>query len=130
MLAACALAADAASAPDGFDQSEAAAFLVSLQRAVRDNQPGAVAALVNFPLRVNRSGQSTLVRNADAFARSYAKIFTGEVRAAVLEQDASALFRNWQGAMIGSGEVWFSGICTDRACSGHRLAVISVNVPK
>ena len=121
-------AADApAVSPDGLTDDQAAQFLAALQEAVKSDQPKAVAALVNFPLRVNTGHQSMRVRTADAFVHDYRHIFTEPVRKAVLAQAPGQLFRNWQGAMIGNGEVWFSAVCRDAQCKQSHVGVIAVS---
>jgi hypothetical protein len=112
-------------------------FLASLQDAIRAENPNQVAVLVKFPLRVGhpskpsaRPLRAVKVRNAAELVRRYSEIFTPEVRAAVLAQSPDTLFRNWQGAMVGNGELWFTGVCLDSTCSRHRVGVISINVGK
>jgi hypothetical protein len=113
---------------DGMTEEEVAAFLGDLQAAVRADKPAAVADLIVFPLRVNKPALKGFVRTRGEFLRSYASIFTPEVRTAILKQTPSELFRNWQGFMIGNGEIWFNGVCRDASCSTHRIGVITANV--
>jgi hypothetical protein len=112
-------------------------FLASLQDAIRAENPNQVAVLVKFPLRVGhpskpsaRPLRAVKVRNAAELVRRYSEIFTPEVRAAVLAQSPDTLFRNWQGAMVGNGKLWFTGVCLDSTCSRHPVRVISINVGK
>ena len=114
---------------DGMTEEDVTAFLGALQAAVRADRPATVADLIVFPLRVDKPAQKGFVRTRGEFVRSYATIFTPAVRAAVLAQNGAELFRNWQGFMIGNGEVWFAGVCPDASCSTHRIGVITVNVP-
>jgi hypothetical protein len=123
--------------PDGLTDTEATVFLASLQDAIRAENPGQVAALVKFPLRVGFSSRQSPrpdrvvnIANAEEFIRRYSELFTPEVRAAVLSQPSDTLFRNWQGVMIGNGELWYADVCRDKQCSAHRIRVISVNVIK
>jgi hypothetical protein len=115
----------AASADMTEDQS--AQFLAALQDAVKAGQPKAVAALVIFPLRVYHGRKAQRVKDAPAFMHDYPHIFTPTVTKAVLAQKPGELFHNWQGAMIGNGQVWFSGVCTDAACKQQRIGVTAVN---
>jgi len=115
---------------DALSEDEIAAFLRALQAAVRSDDPAAVSRLVTYPLRVNRPTAKTRVASASEFVRNYSIIFTSEIRSAVLAQEYDKLFRNWQGFMVGTGEVWFAGSCPDQNCSRHRVGVITVNLPK
>jgi hypothetical protein len=108
-------------------EDQSAQFLAALQDAVKSGQPKAVAALVIFPLRVYHGRRATRIKDAPAFVRDYPHIFTTEVTRAVLAQKPGDLFHNWQGSMIGNGQVWFSGVCNDAACSHQRIGVTAVN---
>ena len=114
---------------DGVTEQEVAVFLATLQVALRADKPAAVADLVVFPLRVNAPTSKAFVKTRGEFVRGYARIFTPPVRSAILAQSAADLFRNWQGFMIGNGEIWFRGVCPDPSCSTHRIGVVTVNVP-
>jgi len=87
-----------------------AAFLTSLQAAVRTNDKDAVIKLVAFPLRVNSNGRSRLYRDAQSVRRDYGSIFTARVTRAILNQRFDRLFGRDQGLMIGDGQVWFDHV--------------------
>jgi hypothetical protein len=108
-------------------EDQSVQFLAALQDAVKSGQPKAVSALVIFPLRVYHGRKATRIKDAQAFVHDYPRIFTAEVAKAVLTQKPGDLFHNWQGSMIGNGQVWFSGVCTDAACSHQRIGVTAVN---
>jgi hypothetical protein len=93
------------------------AFLSRLQVAVRANDRGAVIKLIDFPLRVNSQGRTRLYRDAQSVQRDYDRIFTPQVRRAILGQRVDQLFVRDQGVMIGNGEVWFDQTCPNAACS-------------
>ena len=123
-----------ATGPDGLDDEEVTIFLTQLQEAVRTDDAAAVAALVNLPLRVNyavkgRRGAANTVRitSNERFVRDYGRIFTANVKQAVLDQAPAKLFRNAPGVMIGDGEVWYAGVCQDKKCTRIHIGVIAVN---
>jgi hypothetical protein len=86
----------------------ARAFLAQLQGAVQANNKEAVAGMISYPLLVLRDGKRTRIPRKEALLSNYDRIFTTSVRDAVLQQTAQCLFGNSLGAMVGSGEVWFS----------------------
>jgi hypothetical protein len=94
-----------------------ATFLTSLQRAVRAGDRGAVARLVHYPLRVNSGGQSRFYRDSAALRADYERIFTPQVRRAILDQRLDRLFGSSRGLMIGNGQLWFDRVCSNRSCS-------------
>jgi hypothetical protein len=125
---ACAQAPDRF-APAGISPEEAQAFLTKLQAAVRGNDVQAIAAMTHFPLTVNgRPGP----RDSARFAQGFAVIFNDTVRGAVLHASVEDLFASDRGLMIGSGQVWISGICANAEaaspCAGKRaVAIIAIN---
>lgn len=83
-------------------------FLETLKAAVAiDDRPG-VAALVAYPLKTRMGGKAVTVKDAARFVAGYDKIMTDKVKTAIGRQTYAGLFANWQGVMIGDGEVWFS----------------------
>ena len=108
---------NAARAGDRKEQDSTRAFLARLQAAVRVNDRRAVINLIDFPLRVNSKGRTRIYRDAQSVERDYGRIFTPEVRRAILRQRFDQLFSRDQGTMIGDGEVWFDQTCSNAECS-------------
>jgi hypothetical protein len=94
-----------------------AEFLSRLQSAVRANSKRAIVGLVGLPLRVNFDDGAKTYQDRKSIERDFDLIFTPRVRQAILNQRADGLFTNYQGAMIGDGEVWFDESCANSACS-------------
>jgi hypothetical protein len=97
------------------------AFLAGLQQAVSSGNKIKVAAMVSYPLLVIRGSRKTYIKTKAAFLSSYGTIFDEHVRKAVAQQTSKCLFGNYQGAMIGNGEVWFS------EQANGTMKIISVN---
>jgi hypothetical protein len=117
MAASRALAADESSAPEWVLKDPAyAIFLKRLQTAIRTNDRGAVIKLVGLPLRVNFD-RPRLYPDGKSVLADYDRIFTPNVRKAILAQRFEKLFGRDQGVMIGSGEVWFDHVCLSGDCS-------------
>lgn len=77
-----------------------------------------------YPLVTQSLGR---VRSAVDCRRNYARIFNPRVAAAVKNQKFESLFANYKGVMVGSGEVWISGVCRNKACADFDLGIIAVN---
>lgn len=86
------------------------AFLAQLQQSVGADDRQAVAALVDYPLRVRLGGKTVQLRDEKQFLAAYERLFTQQVKDAIAAQTYPALFANAQGLMIGNGEVWFAGV--------------------
>jgi hypothetical protein len=64
--------------------------------------------MVHYPLKFNTSKKNSLIEDRKQFLRQYARIMDAAVRSKILDDKSSrCLFANWQGFMIGDGEVWF-----------------------
>jgi uncharacterized protein len=102
--------------------AEDKAFLLRLQAAFRRNDREWLAA--QGDVTVNRSDGASHTYRPDEIREVYDWIVTPDVRRAVLAQDPEQLFRNWQGAMVGDGQVWF-----DEVWDGKRLTyeIIAIN---
>ena len=105
--------------PDDFAATTVAyrGFLSRLQSAVRANDKKAVANLAALPLRVNFASGARTYRDRKSIERDFDRIFTQRVKQAILSQRADRLFTNYQGAMIGDGQVWFDQTCRNDSCS-------------
>ena len=87
--------------------SKAEAFLARLQHIVRTKDKKKFASLIHYPVLVFVKDHEAKISSRSAFLAKYSSIVTRDVRHALLAQTADCLFGNWQGMMIGDGEVWF-----------------------
>ncbi len=77
-------------------------FLKQFQYWVLSGQREKVAAAVSFPL-INPP-----IKDSREFLAKYDSLFTPKVKKALAGQNFRQIFRNFQGAMIGTGECWFT----------------------
>ena len=87
-----------------------------LKRGIAAGDKAAVAALVVYPLEVTIDGKKRKIGNASQFIDSWDKIVTADVVQAVAKQEYRDAFVNWQGLMVGEGEVWIGDVCRDNEC--------------
>ncbi len=95
-------------------------FFFNFQQAVKKNNKAAVASMVNYPLNVNENGKTHKIKNAAGFIAKYDSIMTPEIKRTLGYAIEKELFVNWQGVMVGSGELWFGQ-------SDDKLGLIAVN---
>jgi hypothetical protein len=88
-------------------QPKANAFLASLKAAVKAQDKRKVAAMVRYPVLINMAKGHRQIRTDAQFVAEYDRLFTTALRKVIEEQRPECLFANWQGIMIGDGEVWF-----------------------
>lgn len=108
----------------GLTDSEVKAFLTELKRAASTRDVKGMAALTKFPLRVNGK---VSIKNERAFIGKYRKIIKKRVRLAIEKQPYETLFSNYQGVMIGDGELWFARVCDQPACTSQSPRIVAVN---
>lgn len=86
---------------------KARAFLAELKAALKSGDKKRVAGLVHYPLKVTSSHGNRVVRSSTEFVKDYDHLLTPLVTKAVEQQVPACLFANYQGVMIGDGEIWF-----------------------
>ncbi|MDQ1064099.1 hypothetical protein B8X02_16290 [Stenotrophomonas rhizophila] len=97
-----------------------------LQRSVAAGDRAAVAGLMRYPVRVTIAGKNQKVADAAAFQRDYDRIVTPALAKLIAEQKFDTLFVNWQGVMLGQGEVWINGTCLDKECTKSDVKVNNI----
>jgi len=97
-----------------------------LQRGVAAGDRAAVAGLMRYPVRVTIGGKNQTVADAAAFQRDYDRIVTPALAKLIAEQKFDTLFVNWQGVMLGQGEVWINGKCLDKDCAKAEVKVNNI----
>lgn len=99
---------DAPQEPEEEDEAVVGArFLSELQRAVAAGERERVARMVLYPLRVRVNRRRVVLRNPRQFLARYDTLFNRRVREVLAAQKFEGIFRNWQGYMVGRGEIWF-----------------------
>ncbi len=125
--AAVLLAPQAASAQHleaaGISDTAGVGFLRKLQAAVGHDDAAAAWELAKAGLRVDWPDSIERIETRAEFLTRYHAVFGPAIRAAILRQKPESLWANWEGVMIGNGEVWYGQIGSDT------LALQTVNEP-
>jgi hypothetical protein len=118
------VAAGAQQADDEDDDVKAAAkFLAELQRAVADDDRQKVSRMVLYPLRVRLNRRRVVLRGRRDFLRRYDALFNRHIKQVLAaHKPGDELFRNWQGFMLGRGEIWFEQLADTGA-----VKIIAIN---
>ena len=107
------------------------AFFQELKDAVIRDDRKKVAGLVHYPLNVFVGRRRMVVRSSPELLKRYREVFNDNVVRAMKAQEPDMLFANWQGVMVGDGQIWFSGVCAgkdrDTPCADKVIKVITVN---
>ncbi|MBX7198747.1 MAG: hypothetical protein K1X51_05175 [Rhodospirillaceae bacterium] len=103
--------------------SEARAFFATLRSIVADDDKEAFALLVRYPVAVSGTSEPKTISNSADLLKRYPAIVTPELKHAVIAQEPQCLFANYQGVMVGNGEIWFEKE------NGGKFGIITLNVP-
>lgn len=97
----------------------------SLREAVTGRNAAALAALVQYPVRLNyKNGGSAEVNDATTLRERYVASLWPVLQKAVLGQQPGELFCNAEGVMYGDGAVWVSP-----DSHGQRFRITALNLP-
>lgn len=110
------------------DHTRYQAVIEAYQRAVARGDKAAVAALVEYPIKVDIDGDKATIGDPAAFVRDYDKIVTPAIARAIEAQKYSELMVNGKGVMFGNGETWINGICKEGSadCSQVEVKVVAI----
>ena len=89
-------------------------FLSHLQAGLKANDRRAIIGLIGFPLRVNLDGRTQTYRSAQDVEREFDRIFTPQVRSAVLNLRPENVMSRDGGRLKGNGKLWFG--CGKTSC--------------
>lgn len=103
------------------DPTEFTTYFAKLQKAVKDNKPAEVADLISYPMNLNKDNKNYVIYKKDEFIKKYDRIFTSLVRGKLLAQKVDKVFVNYQGIMVGDGDLWIGK-------RNNKLGVIAVNI--
>ncbi|HTO32120.1 MAG TPA: hypothetical protein VL202_13210 [Pararhizobium sp.] len=98
-----------------------------LTEAMGDGDAAGVAALGEYPLRVNANGESYDIGDAQDMRKHFDALVPQETRDAVANQEYSGLFVNSDGVMLADGAVWMGAICDNDDCTKAHWAITSIN---
>ena len=95
----------------------------ALKAAIAQGNKAEVANHILYPLHVNNENDKRLIQTRGEFVKQYDTIITQSIKDAIANQSAEELFANYQGIMIGNGEIWLGG-STD---SPQVVGIIAIN---
>lgn len=102
-------------------------FLTDLQHAVAAHDRNQIAGMVSYPLKTRIAGSSVSLAKPQQFLAHFDELLPQKSLDAISAQSFAGLFANSQGVMIGSGEVWFSGVCKSHDCNAPPIMITALN---
>lgn len=103
-------------------------FFLKIQSRVHAGDSAQLAEMIFYPIPVYPSARGkVVVRSRSEFIALYPQFATEKWKEAVLAQEPEGLFMNYQGIMIGSGEIWFSPVCEGGNPCRTKYYIIAIN---
>ncbi|MBN2892871.1 MAG: hypothetical protein JXL97_13470 [Bacteroidales bacterium] len=65
-----------------------------------------LSEMISYPIKANINGTKTEIANKESFVENFDQIFNKKISSAVKKSNYYDLFCNYQGVMIGDGEIW------------------------
>lgn len=91
-------------------QTEVTDFLVKLQNKAKLRDAKSLGEFISFPVRVNHKGTLKKIHSLSDFNSIASEVITSNVIDVILNQKPEEIFCNYQGIMLGDGEIWFAKI--------------------
>ncbi|MGB3366597.1 MAG: PliI family lysozyme inhibitor of I-type lysozyme [Acidaminobacteraceae bacterium] len=92
----------------GYTDEEILVAYFKIKKFIELEDKEAMANLVMYPIMYEENEKYIKVYNKEQFIENYDKIINDEVKRVVSESNYKEIFTSWRGAMLGSGEVWFT----------------------
>lgn len=102
-----------------------------MRKAVLGNDVKWLSEAMSYPI-VLKSGESRYtLQNTNDFALHASVILTPHLKSTVQNQSPDTLFKNWQGVMVGKGEIWFSEVAENNGKETTWVQrIIAINLPE
>lgn len=105
-------------------------FVNRLKVATKANDKEWISEVISCPLSISlENGDRLQIETEADFVENYEFIFNANVKEAILRQEIADLFFNWQGLMIGRGQVWITGAIMDSGVVTYWITAINPTAP-
>lgn len=105
----------------GVEDQEVELFFKKTKKAILSDDKTWLSKNIKYPINVSIGKKKTKINTAKSFLANYSKIITKEYKAKIKKDCICDIFSNWQGAMIGSGDVWIN------ETENHKLKITAIN---
>ena len=105
-------------------------FVNKLKMATKADDKEWISGVISCPLSISlESGDQLQIETEADFVENYEVIFNANVKEAILLQEMADLFFNWQGLMIGRGQVWITGAIMESGAVTYWITAINPAAP-
>ena len=89
------------------ETDETAEFMQKVKNAIAENDKEWLANHIRYPLNTTLNGEEKItVENKQQLIDNFEQIFYPAYKEQIEKHSLSDLFSNWQGTMLGNGEIW------------------------
>lgn len=100
-------------------------YVSKIKNYILNDNKEQLAEEIEYPINVVINSKKVQIKNKDDLINNYDKIFTVDYKKAISNAPTRYLFTNYQGVMLGNGEVWINDIIeTD---DNYKLMIIAIN---
>lgn len=101
----------------------------TIQAAVAEGDGPTLAEYFPYGTPIRVDGVEVVLESEYDLYQRYDELITPAIAEAVAAQAFETLFVNADGVMLGDGEMWLSGICSDDSCTEFEVKIIALNSP-
>ena len=100
-------------------------YVSKIQSYIANDNKEKLAEEIKYPINVKINGKVTKIQDKDELIKNYDKIFYVEYKQKISKTSTKYLFVNYQGIMVGVGELWINDVISTG--SDSKLMVIAIN---
>jgi hypothetical protein len=105
------------------------AFFEQIRNAILKDDIDWLANSITYPIVLRPNGRKIAVSNKRDLKKRAKLILNEHLKSLVSTQYPDTLFKNWQGVMIGDGEIWFSEVVDkEQEKQGWVFRIIAINL--
>ena len=97
-------------------------FFSKLKQLSTEKNIVELSKMILYPLRVKLNGKHVMINDAADFTKEFSRVWTTHVSDSLANQEEATLFCNYQGVMIGNGQIWIKKLNVN-----HKVVVGSIN---
>ena len=105
-------------------------FVNKLKNATKAEDKEWISSVIAYPvLVILENGERTQIKDKFDFIKNYDTIFHANIKDAILKQEIGDLFFNWQGLMVGHGQVWIWEEAKEKDIREFRIVTLNAHAP-
>lgn len=101
-------------------------FMKTVKASILRGDKNWIANHIHYPLKTTLDGKTSVtIKNAEQLTANFDRIFHPEFKNNIASLCSCNLFTNYQGAMLGNGQIWMNVIGSPAGKFAHRITAIN-----